>query len=428
MFLLFIVIIVISLHKFLYMIKYLERRDVMFRKNKDSELDIRSINQFFHVSNNLLRFVFALVIILVVLIGTYLIKEWNILEIIGTILSVISPVFIGFIIAWLLDPLATKLANKMPRVVACILTYLIIFGGIILLLVLTVPTLSSSVSDIVSVVPDIVDNVQNFASDTLENLGNSKQVEEYKNTLLNKIEDVGSNLANNLPDSIWNFGKGLISTSTNIILGLMIGFYLLFDFRKFQGHLLSIIPKNWHKGTKDLMSRINGKLRSYVQGVLLVMVLVFITQSIGFSLAGLKAPFLFALFCAITDVIPYIGPWIGGAPAVIVGFTVDPMVGVFCLVSVVVCQLLENNFYQPLIMGKTMKLHPVTIMLGLLLFNYFFGMIGMIVATPLIATIKIIIEFIIENTTLGKKFDNYQKNNKKTVREEKPKDDFVIES
>ena len=203
----------------------------MFRKNKDSELDIRSINQFFHVSNNLLRFVFALVIILVVLIGTYLIKEWNILEIIGTILSVISPVFIGFIIAWLLDPLATKLANKMPRVVACILTYLIIFGGIILLLVLTVPTLSSSVSDIVSVVPDIVDNVQNFASDTLENLGNSKQVEEYKNTLLNKIEDVGSNLANNLPDSIWNFGKGLISTSTNIILGLMIGFYLLFDFR-----------------------------------------------------------------------------------------------------------------------------------------------------------------------------------------------------
>ncbi len=400
----------------------------MFRKNKDSELDIRSINQFFHVSNNLLRFVFALVIILVVLIGTYLIKEWNILEIIGTILSVISPVFIGFIIAWLLDPLATKLANKMPRVVACILTYLIIFGGIILLLVLTVPTLSSSVSDIVSVVPDIVDNVQNFASDTLENLGNSKQVEEYKNTLLNKIEDVGSNLANNLPDSIWNFGKGLISTSTNIILGLMIGFYLLFDFRKFQGHLLSIIPKNWHKGTKDLMSRINGKLRSYVQGVLLVMVLVFITQSIGFSLAGLKAPFLFALFCAITDVIPYIGPWIGGAPAVIVGFTVDPMVGVFCLVSVVVCQLLENNFYQPLIMGKTMKLHPVTIMLGLLLFNYFFGMIGMIVATPLIATIKIIIEFIIENTTLGKKFDNYQKNNKKTVREEKPKDDFVIES
>lgn len=401
----------------------------MFRKNnKFNELDYKAINKFFYTSNNLLNFVLVLVIILAVLLATYLIKEWNILGIIGTILSVISPVFIGFVIAWLLDPLATKFSHKMPRVLACILTYLIIFGGITLILVFTVPTFSSGISDIVSVVPDIVDNVQDFAGDFLENLGNSNQIENYKNTLLTRIEEVGSSLVNTLPNTIWNFGRGVISGATNIILGLMIGFYLLFDFRKFQGHLLSIIPKDWHKGAKDLMSRINGKLRSYVGGVLLIMLLVFITQSIGFSLAGLSAPFLFALFCAITDVIPYIGPWIGGAPAVIVGFTIDPMVGVFCLVSVVVCQLLENNFYQTLIMGKTMKLHPVTIMLGLLLFNYFFGMIGMIVATPVIATIKIIFEFVMENSSIGEAFNNYQENNKKTKTEKSTKENLIEES
>ena len=316
----------------------------------------------------------------------------------------------------------------MPRVLACILTYLIIFGGIILILVFTVPTFSSGISDIVSVVPDIVDNVQDFTSDMLENLGDTSQIESYKNAILSRIEDVGANLVNTLPNTIWNLGSGVINAATNIILGLMIGFYLLFDFRKFQGHLLSLIPKDWHHNAKDLMSRINGKLRSYVGGVLLVMVLVFITQSIGFSLSGLSAPFLFALFCAITDVIPYIGPWIGGAPAVIVGFTIDPMVGVFCLASVLVCQLLENNFYQPLIMGKTMKLHPVTIMLGLLLFNYFFGMIGMIVATPLIATFKIIFEFIMEHSSLGEKFNDYQEKNKKTVKEKSTEDNLMIES
>ena len=401
----------------------------MFRKNnKFDELDYKAINKFFYTSNNLLNLAIILVIVLAILLATYLIKEWNILGIIGTILSVISPVFIGFIIAWLLDPIATRFAKKMPRVLACILTYLIIFGGIILILAFTVPTFSSGISDIVSVVPDIVDNVQNFAGDFLENLGNSKQIESYKDTLLTRIEEVGSSLVNTLPNTIWNFGRGVVSGATNIVLGLMIGFYLLFDFRKFRGHLLSIIPKDWHKGAKDLMNRINGKLRSYVGGVLLIMLLVFITQSIGFSLAGLSAPFLFALFCAITDVIPYIGPWIGGAPAVIVGFTIDPMVGVFCLVSVLVCQLLENNFYQPLIMGKTMKLHPVTIMLGLLIFNYFFGMIGMIVATPLIATIKIIFEFIMENTTLGEKFSNYQENNKKTMKEKSTEESLIEES
>ncbi len=401
----------------------------MFRKNnKFDELDYKAINKFFYTSNNLLNLAIILVIVLAILLATYLIKEWNILGIIGTILSVISPVFIGFIIAWLLDPIATRFAKKMPRVLACILTYLIIFGGIILILAFTVPTFSSGISDIVSVVPDIVDNVQDFAGDFLENLGDGKQIESYKDTLLTRIEEVGSSLVNTLPNTIWNFGRGVVSGATNIVLGLMIGFYLLFDFRKFQGHLLSIIPKDWHKGAKDLMNRINGKLRSYVGGVLLIMLLVFITQSIGFSLAGLSAPFLFALFCAITDVIPYIGPWIGGAPAVIVGFTIDPMVGVFCLVSVLVCQLLENNFYQPLIMGKTMKLHPVTIMLGLLIFNYFFGMIGMIVATPLIATIKIIFEFIMENTTLGEKFSNYQENNKKTMKEKSTEESLIEES
>ncbi len=401
----------------------------MFRKNnKSEELDYKAINKFFYTSNNLLKFVLALVIILAILLATYLIKEWNILGILGTILSIISPVFIGFVIAWLLDPLATKLSTKMPRVVACILTYLIIFGGIILLLAFTVPTFSSGVSDIVSVVPELVDNAQEFASDMLESLGDSKQIESYKDSILDKIESVGTNLASTLPNAIWNFGSGVVSVATNIVLGIMIGFYLLSSFRNFQGHLLSIIPKDWQNSAKDLMGRINGKLRSYVGGVLLIMVLVFITQSIGFSLSGLSAPFLFALFCAITDVIPYIGPWIGGAPAVIVGFTIDPMVGVFCLISVLVCQLLENNFYQPLIMGKTMKLHPVTIMLGLLLFNYFFGMIGMIVATPVIATIKIIFEFIMERSYLGEKFNNYQENNKKTMTEKSTKDNLIKES
>ena len=401
----------------------------MFRKNnKSDELDYKAINRFFYTSNNLLKFVLALVIILAILLATYLIKEWNILGIVGTILSVISPVFIGFVIAWLLDPLATKFSHKMPRVLACILTYLIIFGGIILVLAFTVPTFSSGVSDIVSVVPELVDNAQDFASDMLESLGDSKQIESYKKSILDKIESVGTNLASTLPNAIWNFGSGVVSVATNIVLGLMIGFYLLSSFRNFQGHLLSIIPRNWHEGAKDLMSRINGKLRSYVGGVLLIMVLVFITQSIGFSLAGLSAPFLFALFCAITDVIPYIGPWIGGAPAVIVGFTIDPMVGVFCLISVLVCQLLENNFYQPLIMGKTMKLHPVTIMLGLLIFNYFFGMIGMIVATPVIATIKIIFEFIMEHSSIGEAFNNYQENNKKTTKEKSTKESLIEES
>ena len=161
-----------------------------------------------------------------------------------------------------------------------------------------------------------------------------------------------------------------------------------------------MLPNKWKDGYKDLCGRINESLRSYIQGLFLVMFLVFITQSIGLTIAGVKAPLVFALFCAITDVIPYVGPYIGAVPAVIVGFTMSPIVGICCVISIVVVQLLENNFYQPLIMGHTMKLHPVTIMIGLLVFEHFFGIVGMIVATPAIACLKVIFTFINEKANL----------------------------
>ena len=135
------------------------------------------------------------------------------------------------------------------------------------------------------------------------------------------------------------------------------------------------------------------------------MVLVFITQSIGLTIAGLEAPILFALFCAVTDIIPYFGPYIGGIPAVIVGFTMSPITGICVLISIIIVQLLENNFYQPLIMGHTMKLHPVTIMLGLLIFGHFFGIIGMIVATPVIAAGKVIFTYLDEKLNIVSEYD-----------------------
>ena len=120
---------------------------------------------------------------------------------------------------------------------------------------------------------------------------------------------------------------------------------------------------------------------------------MFLTQCVGLTIAGLEAPIIFALFCALTDIIPYFGPYIGAIPAIIVGFTISPITGICVCISIIVVQLLENNFYQPLIMGHTMKLHPVTIMVGLLLFGHFFGIVGMVLATPVIATFKIFITF-----------------------------------
>jgi len=381
---------------------------------KKDKIDNIALNEFIHLSNKVLKIFLFLLAISLVLITTYVIKEWQIFTFIKTILVVISPVFIGFIIAWLLDPLATKLSKKMPRVLACILSYLLMIVLITLIIILVVPSFGSGIGEIVNTLPKIVDNLKNIITDFFDNFKDNALIFNYKKDILTNMETMAKNFTETFPQTMFDIVKKLLSGGTNFVLGLMIGFYLLFDFNKFQGHVLSLLPNRWHKNAKDLMKRINGKLRNYLQGVLIVMLLVFFTQSIGLALAGLKAPIVFALFCAITDIIPYVGPWIGGVPAVIIGFAASPMTGVLTLISIIVCQTLENNFYQPLIMGKTMQLHPVTIMLGLLLFSYFFGMIGMIVATPVIAVLKIIFEFIDEKTSFWKTLQDYSN----TIKEE----------
>ena len=178
---------------------------------------------------------------------------------------------------------------------------------------------------------------------------------------------------------------------------------MLFDFDSVKKHMYSLIPNKYQKDTMKLLRQLNSNLKSYVQGTFMIMCILFVFQSIVLAIVGLKAPMVFGLFCAITELIPYIWPYIGGIPAVLVGLSISPTTGLFALLAVVLCQSLENYFLQPVVMGKTMRLHPVTIMIGLLVFGNFFGIIGMVLATPVISIFKTVFNF------FNEKYDFMQK-------------------
>lgn len=385
----------------------------MFRNKKDKDLDYTSLNEILKVGSKLADIFYVISIIAIILLGTYLLKEWKILNFIGEFLAVISPIFIGFIIAWLFDPLVEWLqSKKIPRIIGCIIVYLLIFGGLFLLLYLIVPTFIDQIKDFVGTVPDLIKDFKDIVDAFFKSLSIKSGVNALtiKNEIYLAIEKFSLTLTTSIPNALLNAGQSLIGGIISFALGLMIGFYMLYDFNKLNVHIESVLPKKWRKTYKELGERLNSSLRNYIQGLLLVMLLVFITQAIGLTLAGLKAPLIFALFCALTDVIPYFGPYIGAIPAVIVGFAVSPITGICSIVAILVVQLLENNFYQPLIMGHTMKLHPVTIMLGLLIFQHFFGIIGMIVATPMIAAGKVIFTYIDEKLNIIGKITGDNKN------------------
>lgn len=375
----------------------------MFRKQKEKEvsIDIGSLNHILKIGKKLMNIGYFMAIVCLILLGTYLIKEWNILKYVKDLFMVISPVFIGFLIAWFFEPLVLKMqSRKIPRLISCILVYLVIIGGIFLVSYLLIPALVSQLKDFLNVAPDIFESISNFLLNLIQKVDTNHMIDinNIKKELTSIITDYGIHIGSDMPKYLFTFGKSIINKGLNFTLGLMIGFYLLFDFEKVNNTIYDLIPISWREGYEELIHRINTSLRNYVQGVLTVMLLVFVTQSIGLTLAGMEAPILFAMFCAVTDIIPYFGPYIGGIPAVIVGFTISPITGICVIISILVVQLLENNFYQPLIMGHTLKLHPVTIILGLLIFQHFLGIFGMVIATPCIACIKVILVFISEET------------------------------
>ena len=373
----------------------------MFRNKKEKEIDVTSLNHILRTGKKLMSIGYFMAILALIILGTFLIKEWKILGILKEFIIVISPIFIGFLVAWLFEPLVKKLqAKKVPRLLGCILSYLLILGVIFLIAYMFIPSLVTQIKDFVAAAPEIFKELTKFVTNIIEKFDTNHliNIKDVKKEITSIISNFGMGLVSNLPEYALSIGKSIINGGLNFVLGLMIGFYLLFDFDKVNENIDKMLPKTWKENFRELTKRINTSLRSYVQGVLLVMFLVFLTQSIGLTLAGMEAPLLFALFCAVTDIIPYFGPYIGGIPAVIVGFTISPITGICVLISILVVQLLENNFYQPLIMGHTMQLHPVTIMLGLLIFEHFFGLLGMVIATPVIACIKVLLIFVNEKT------------------------------
>ena len=380
------------------------------KKDKDNEkLDIPKLNEIIKVSRNILKIMFAFMIIGLILVTTYLIKEWKLLNFLGAVLSILSPFFIGIIIAWLLDPIVTWLQkNGFKRAIATVMVFLSFISLVVLFFVLLIPSFADQINEFIGSAPSVLNNIKNFGENLFDKLNNIYDYDftNIKEQLYGGLSNIVSGLTVTLPNKVISIASSIVSGGLNIIFGLFIAFYMLFDFNNVRKHLFNLLPKSIHADAITLTDRLNKTLKSYVQGTLLIMLLLFIFQSITLAIAGLSSPMLFGMFCAVTNVIPYIGPYIGGIPAVIVGFTISPATGIFTLLAVVIAQFFFFFFLNPIVMSKTMKLHPVTIMIGLLIFGHFFGILGMVLATPIISCIKIIFNFFNEKYEIVNMINN----------------------
>ena len=367
----------------------------MFRKS-NNEIDKEGVNEIIHLSQKLLRIFYVFVVVAIILGILMAIKSLKLFNILSGIVKVISPLFIGFILTWLFYPLQKKMVdNGFPKAVSAIIIFLLVVGFIILFVYIFVPVLYKQINDLINMLPSVFSNITNVISKNLDKLNiNGLNISEIKHSIVTSGQKIIVSITTGLPNSLIIVVKSIISAIGIIALSLVIMIYMLMDFDNITFNFEKFLRK---KGAEDyikLLNNIGYNARKVVNGTLLVAFMVFVCDTIGFAIIGLNAAVLFGLFCGITDLIPYIGPYIGGAAAVIVGFTQSPFVGIATLVVAALVQLMESYVLQPVVMSKAMQLSPITIIVGLLLFGYFFGIVGMIIATPCMSIIKEIIIFI----------------------------------
>ena len=382
----------------------------MFNKKEKTvkEVDTKNLNDVITLSKRILKIMYGLFLILAIYVALKLFKELNIKATLLVILKILTPLFIGVAVAWLFDPFVKKLKKKgIKRSIGATIAYVIFIAVLALIIGSIIPILIEQINDFAKTLPSVFDSIKNWMNDIFEKLNNIEGFDatSMKDEVFKKIEDIGMGLTSSLPELLINTVKSFFSGIGTFLIGLIIGFYLLVGFDNANELMITWLPKKMQNDARDLLNEVNTSFRRFIKGAFYDCSLVFIVTSLGFMLVGLKGAVLFGLFCGITNIIPYAGPYIGGVPAVIVGFSQGPVTGLLTLLVVFVVQFLEGNLLQPVIMSKTTKLHPVTIMVGLLIFGHFFGIVGMVLSTPLIAAIKIIVIYFIEKYELL----NYQK-------------------
>ena len=363
------------------------------------KLNTNKINQLVGLGNKIAKILYILFIILLIYVVTLIFSEWKILSFFGKIISVISPLFIGWFVAWLLNPIVKKLMSKgVKRGLAVVAAYLLMLMIIGAVLAFTIPSLGDQISDLVAAVPKITSDIKGWIDSIFVKLSNLslENLDNVKASFMLKIEHFADSVQTNLPETAMNVVSALVSGIGTIAISLILGFYILYDFDKVSSGFLNLFPKKLKSDVVYLVDKLNDSLYSFVSGTLWLSLLLFIVSVIGFSIIGLNAPVLISFICVITNLIPYIGPYMGAAVAGAIGFAESPIIGILTLVFILIVQTIDGQVLNPLVMSKKMNLSPITIIISLLIFEYLFGIIGMVIATPVVAILKIIYVFLDE--------------------------------
>lgn len=305
--------------------------------------------------------------------------------------AVLAPFLAAMIISYVLNPVVSLLARrKMPRGAAVLLIYAVFLTALAVIAINLIPMLIEQLEELNEHLPEITLRAQGLMH-SMDTRLIPQGVETGMNNWFFQWE---SRLAKGISNFLDHIGTTIGVVFDAFIIPFLV-FYILKDFDVFERMVISCLPRSRRKSIVKMLRDIDIALGNYIRGQFIVGVMIGILAYIGYALIGIPYALLFACFVAIFDIVPYLGPFLGAAPALVMASTVSIRLVLLVIVVNTLCQMLESNVISPQVVGRTLHLHPLLIIFALLVGGEMAGIIGLILAVPVFAAGKVVLQHIV---------------------------------
>lgn len=341
--------------------------------------------------NNLTKYIKISLIIIVILLLIY--------KLYLPIIKISLPFVTSLIIAYLLSP-AVKYLNskKIPIFWGVIIIYTFIIIGLTFIISYLYPVLYRSFEELIIRMPLIFEKYSFLINEMIIRYEISNLPYSIKNILNQNISDVLNSINKSL-SHIVRLIESIASNLFYILLIPFITFYFLKDGDYLKSKLVSVIPSKYREDSIVTWYQIDLILKKFIRGELLVGFIVGTLTATGMYLVGVKYPLILGIIAGVTNIIPYLGPFIGIVPSILVALVESPVLAIKATLVFIIIQQIEAGIISPKIVGNYVGLHPITIIFVLLFAEQLFGLAGMFFAVPVTLVFLVILDKVLSMIT-----------------------------
>jgi predicted PurR-regulated permease PerM len=326
---------------------------------------------------------------------------------------------IGFLIAYILNPAVDALSRlKIGRALSVILVYFVLLQLFVLGSVL-ITQVVAEIDRLVRLLPSAIQNIipllegagewlsgwrENLPEFLRERLGVDATeenptlalIEENLTTFLATQAEQLSSAVRNFVANAGNYllvgVTGILSTTFQLFMILLASAYFLYDFPRITANVQRYVPLRWRPIYRDLTAKGDRTVGGFIRGQLFISFIVGVIIYLGLSILGVPLALAISFLAAIFNLVPYLGPIVGSIPAILLGFTVSPLTALLVVVVFVIANQIEAHLLAPLVLSKSTNLHPVTVLISILAGAGLLGLLGVLLAVPIVAFAKVILE------------------------------------